>query len=131
MLKPFYQYLRNESGMTLVEAILVILIIAITAGPLSRLAINNLKATTQSMQIEEVVSYAEGSMEEVISIAKNQGVDDISSGYVFSFEIPSVLSRSLDVTQTEYNGIPYAQVTLTIGYDGNLNYTLTTLLRLP
>lgn len=129
LLKPFYRCLRNESGMTLLEAVLLVLIISITAGPLSRLAVSNLKSTTQSMQIGKVVSYAEGSMEEVISVAKNTTIDNISSGYDFSFQVPAALSRSLNVTQTEYNGVPYAQVTVTISYDDGKSYTLTTLLR--
>jgi len=129
MLKQFYQSFRNESGVTLIEAIALILIIAITAGPLSRLAITNLKSNTQSMQIGEVVSYAEGSMEEVISIARNLGVDEIMYEYDFSFDIPGKLTRSLTVTQTDYDGIPYAQVTLTVSDGNDISYSLTTLLR--
>jgi Tfp pilus assembly protein PilV len=129
MLNSFLKHCRSESGITLIEAVILILIIAVATVPLSRLAITNLKSTTQSMMISELVCYAEGSMEEIVSVGRNMGVEAISDGYVFSFQIPNTLNRSVSVTSDTLDGIGYTQVMVTVGNNEVGDYSLTTLLR--
>lgn len=127
----FPETVKSESGMTLMDAILLVLIIAIVAGPLGRLAVSNLNASSQSMIIGEIIAYAEGSMEEVISVVRNTGVSTILSGYNFdNFHVPDKISRSLTVTQTDYEGIPYVKVDVTVSNSG-YSTTLRTLFRGP
>ena len=116
--------------MTLMDAILLVIIVGVVSGPLSRLAINNMKATSQSMMIGEVITYAEGSMEEVVSVANNSGVSNIISGFTFNFTPPDHISRSLVVSELEHDEIPYVQVDLTVTY-AQYSCTLTTLFRAP
>jgi Tfp pilus assembly protein PilV len=128
MLKKYINYFKREKGFTLIEVIIILIVITIVALPLSKLSVSNMKAVTNSYFTSEVYNYAEGSMEELIAAGRKQGWNSITSGYGFSFQVPTRLTRSLSVTTDSLNGVVYKRATVTIGRNELPDLNFTTIL---
>lgn len=75
MLKDFK---KIESGVSLVEVVLIMVILGIAVTPLSRLAIMNLKSGGRYSTMTRSISYAQNTMEEIIS---DYAAEDAGRGY--------------------------------------------------
>ncbi len=94
--------------------VIVVVLIGIMAVPIGRLAVLNLRGTTQSYILSEALNYAQGSTEEIIMISRNSGFNSITSGYSFKYQIPAYLSRSLTVATDSSDGVVYKRITISV-----------------
>ena len=66
---------RSENGMSLVEVVIMIVVLSISIGPLSRLATMNLKGGSDAADITKAVMYARGVMEQVVADYRSNDVN--------------------------------------------------------
>lgn len=111
----------RESGESLVEIVLVIVLLGIAIPPLLHIFSYNVTNSVDSEYYTKAVCYAEEKMEEVLGVKRANG----SNGYntlVLNYEgeIQDVPEQGftrivrVDTTQKRWNGIPYAEIQVVV-----------------
>ena len=127
--------LKEESGVTLLELILLIVVLAIAMLPLSRLVTMNLKFSSEMTKVTEATFRAQDKMEQIISdyTQSTSGFDslavrgydgdsyttpvysdfyhEVDGGYTMDAAIDTGLSNLL-------NGVRYLDVTVSVSGQG-------------
>jgi len=122
VLKTLLSRFRCDKGFTLLEAVLILVVMAVLSYPLTRLSIVNNKSVAKGLFISEMVNYAQGSIEEIIETGSRNraGWNNITSGYSFYLSsdlLPEDVSRNLSVTVDSLNGVVYKEVTVVISHN--------------
>lgn len=137
MLKKIVSYVKhlyqNEQGVSLIEVIIIVLITAIAAIPLTRLSVANQQSGGRYGMSTRAVFYAEEVMEQVVSdyAAKDdgRGYDWIRSNWAGRTPSgpPDGLSGTVTVSsQDSLNGVAYVAVQVTVDGEGISPVTLET-----
>ncbi|MBN1550797.1 prepilin-type N-terminal cleavage/methylation domain-containing protein, partial [bacterium] len=114
LLKNGFKYDSPEKGFTLIEMVIIVLLMGIMSVPIGRLVVMNMRATTTSFVLSEALNYAQGSIEEVIMVGRSFGYGSITSGYNFSLQVPSHLTRTLTIVADSSNGVVFKRITVSI-----------------
>lgn len=121
--------IRNESGMTLIDIIVLMVILAIAVVPLSRLSVTNLKSSANSAMMNRAMFYAQEVMEQVIADyeATDRGYGWVVSNWGGSIAYPpSGLSGSVSISSPSVrNGVQYAVIQVTVSCSGIPNVNLS------
>jgi type II secretory pathway pseudopilin PulG len=115
----------DESGFSLIELVIMVMILGITLIPLTSLSINNIRNTGRQIEMTRGIMYAEECIEYVWSFygdtqTAGRGYQGILDGNMsFAAGLPSNLeagySRSYSVSSTQtLDGVDYIDVTVTV-----------------
>ena len=119
------RFFSDESGFSLIELVIMVMILGITLIPLTSLSISNLRNTGRQIEITRGTMYAEECIEYVWSFygdsqTAGRGYQGIIDGNMsFATGLPDNLesgysrSYSVSATQTEH-GIDYINVTVSV-----------------
>lgn len=113
---------RDEKGMSLIEAILMIIILGITVVPLSTLSTNNVKFGTKTLLMTEGCLYAQSVMEQIYADYFSPdtsigGYDKIVSrwGGATTPDPPTGYSGLVTISAPDSSyGVTYSNVTVTV-----------------
>ena len=119
--------------MSLIEVVIILVILGITVGPLSRLAINNQKSGGRFATMNRSVFHAEETMEQIIA---DYMATDASRGYDWVIanwsgqstpSPPAGITGSVSISaEDSLNGVKYVVVQTTVGGTDINSITLTT-----
>jgi len=123
---------RNERGMTLIDVIVMMVILAIAVVPLSRLSMTNLKSSANSTMLTRAMFYAQEVMEQIVA---DYEADDAGRGYDWvrtnwpgsTSYPPAGLSGSVSISSPgTRNGVEYVVVQVTVSSSEIPNVNLST-----
>lgn len=135
MLNRFYKKrskVWDESGLSLIEIVIILVILSIVIVPLGRLSVRNMTSGGMYATMTKAISYAQEWVEQIIA---DYAADDAGRGYDWvrtnwsgSSDTPDTgLSRSVAISgQGTLNGVTYVVVTVTVSGTGINNVVLTT-----
>ena len=113
--------IRNEKGATLIEIVILLLILAISVIPLSRLVMRNLNSGGRFSTMSRAILHAEESMEQIIAdYAANtagMGYDWVISNWAGQStpNPPAGLTGNVTISAEDtLKGVPYVVVETTV-----------------
>ena len=123
ILKKFFKKLSKENGMSLVEVVVMLVVLGLSIGPLSKLAINNLSSAATAAAQTKAVFYAQGIMENIIADYRSNdptigGFDNVIVNWrgVTTPSPPSGLSGSVAISNVDsLMGVAYVTVDVNVG----------------
>lgn len=121
-LKRMLSKLSDEKGVSLIEVVIILVILAITVAPLGRLSVQNMKSGGDYVTMTRTMSYAQGRMEEIVAdySSASRGYDWVKTNWSGVADSPSTgLSRTVSISsETVLNGVTYVVVTTTVSGSG-------------
>lgn len=120
--------LQKSKGYTLIEIILVIVILVVAVPPLVSLFSRNLTNNVNSEIYTKALLYAEERMEQVLSDKKAKSYTFITTVGRYPEDTPETgFSRQVSITDANkiINGIPYAEIIVTVSHENIQNITLS------
>jgi prepilin-type N-terminal cleavage/methylation domain-containing protein len=125
------RFLKSESGFSLVEVVLAIVIMGIAVVPISRLAIMNLKSGARYTTMTKALFYAQSGMEQLFS---DYGALDAGRGYTWvrsnwpGTSTPATgFTRTVTISaQQTLNSVKYVEVHVQISSAGIPTVDLST-----
>ena len=141
MLKSLHSYLikelKKQSGFSLMEVVIIILIIGVAMIPLSRATISNLQMGGKQSLATQSMFYAKERMEEIVA---DCAADDAGRGYSWTIsnwdgdsDTPATgFTRTVDISaESTIDSVDYVIATVTVAYSGIENVSLRTWLIEP
>ena len=117
-LKHYMAKIKGEKGFSLIDLVMVIVVLAVTIVPISRLATTNLKTSTKLGMYNKTSFYGEALMEEVLVDFRNSnysGANVVTTWDGYSDSPESSFSRSVSFTSVQtLNSVDYYIVTVTV-----------------
>ncbi len=125
---------RDEMGMTLIDVIVMMVILAIAVVPLSRLAVINLKSSANSAMLTRAMFYAQEVMEQIVADYEAddanppRGYDWVRYNWYGSAPNPPAgLSGYVSISSpATRNGVEYVVVQVTVSGTEIPNVNLST-----
>ncbi len=118
-------------GITLIEVILIVVILAIAAPTLMSLMSSTLFNSSKSAILSQATIFAQEKMEEILADKKSatRGFGYITIPGTYPSDSPAegfTRTVSVQTSGMSYNGIPYADVQVTVSHSQISNVTLRT-----
>ncbi|NQT26114.1 type II secretion system protein [candidate division KSB1 bacterium] len=115
----------EESGFTLVELVIMVMILGVTLIPLTSLSISNIRTSGKQIELTRGVMYTEEAIEYVWSFYGNtnlnKGFNGIIDGYLdfagsgLNDDLETGYSRTYSVSATQtLDGVDFIDVTVTV-----------------
>ena len=129
--RPFFERLLHDGrGMTLIEVIMIVVVIAIAVPSLLALMSSTLFNSKESAILSQAAIFAQEKMEEIIADKKSstRGFDYVTTEGRYPSDSPaSGFTRTVVVQSAGliHNGIPYGQVDVTVSHSKIPNITLS------
>jgi type II secretory pathway pseudopilin PulG len=120
---------KRIEGYSLIEMILVILILALAIPPIVNIFSQNLNKNVNSEIYTKATLHAEEKLEEILSDKKNHSYSFIITQDRYPADVPETgFSRSVSISDANkiVNGIPYAEVIVTVSHNNISDVILTT-----
>ena len=116
--------LGYETGLSLIEIILLIVMLGIAVPPLANLMKTNLVASGRISNVPKTAFYAQQRMEQVIADYTSQGYSYITTNGRYGPQVLGGVTTSVSVATGTWSGIQYARITVTADVP-NLARTIT------
>jgi len=123
IMKKFFNKFSKERGMSLVEVVIMLVVLGLSIGPLSKLAKINLNSGAKAAAQTKAIFYAQGIMENII--ADYRSTDPIIGGFdnvivnwngVTTPSPPSGLSGSVSISNVDtLMGVAFVTVDVNVG----------------
>lgn len=123
----FLNRFNNESGFSLIELVIMVMILGITLIPLTSLSINNIRTSGHQIELTRGVMYAEEGMEQVWAFygdsraGVNKGYQGIIDGYLsdsfadLNSNLETGYSRTFTVSSVQtLDDVDYINVTVRV-----------------
>jgi len=130
----YFKRFNKEHGMSLVEVVVMIVVLGLSIGPLSKLAKINLNSGAKAAEQTKAVLYAKGIMEHIIADYRSTdasvgGFDNVITNWngVATETPPAGLSGNVTVSSVDtVMGVAVAQVNVNVtGSDVSLTLSVT------
>ena len=121
--------LNKSDGYSLIEMILVILILAIAIPPIVNIFSQNLTKNVNSEIYTKAILHGEEKLEEILSDKRVHSYSYVTTNDRYQEESPETgYSRSVSIIDASkiINGIPYAEVIVTVSHANINDVVLTT-----
>ena len=121
--------LNKSDGYSLIEMILVILILAIAIPPIVNIFSQNLNKNVNSEIYTKASLFAEEKLEQILSDKRVNSYSFVTANDRYQDDSPATgFSRSVSIIDASkiINGIPYAEVVVTVSHINITDVVLTT-----
>jgi len=119
MRQRLIKVLKRQEGVSLIETILLIIILAISLPAISRLLQQNVYSSVQMNSLNKASYYAQLKLEQIIAdYANTEATGSVVYEYITDYTYDpetheTGYTTNVDVTDSAYNGVNYKEISVT------------------
>ncbi|MBN1781610.1 hypothetical protein JW948_10825 [bacterium] len=112
------RFLKKQEGVSLIEAIILIVVLAVSLPPISELLQESLFSSVRMSALNKASFYAQQRLEQIVAdyantVSTSGGYENIVQGY-YEDEVPEAgFNTHVDIVTSVYNGINYKEIEIT------------------